>query len=358
MVKKTILILYTIIWPVGLVLAQDSIPQESENYFVAVPILFYGEETSWGMGATAGYYFTREGLNKASNIQGSLIYTLKNQISFSVFPKIYTTNKDFFYSGFLKANHYPDKFFEIGRNTPDSLEEKFTSKDISLQIQRQRVMFDVLMAGLQAQFGYYQIVDIDTSGNLYKKSITGVNSHFTSGLGLLMTWDNRNNFFYPTEGEFYKVTLLVNSKIFGSRIDYSRITVDLRNYYPIILKHIFALQVFADITWGNTPFQQMPALGGSDILRGFYKGRYRDKMMVSAQAEYRFPVYRWLKGSAFISTGDVAGGIDNFRIKEFRYSYGFGLRARVNPANVHLRFDVGFSQDRKPAFYLTTSEAF
>jgi outer membrane protein assembly factor BamA len=339
---------------------QDTIqPKDTNrNYFVAIPIAFYGEETNWGLGVTSGYYFTKEGERKASNIQGTLIYTLKNQASLTFLPKFYTENRDFFYSGHLKVDYYPDKFFGIGRNTPDTLEENYTSKDISLLFQRQRVMFDVLMAGIQAQCSYYQTSELDEQGVLIKDSLTGTKSFFTSGLGFLITWDNRDNFFYPTNGEFYKISLLVNSKIFGSQLEFSRITLDFRNYYPIKYGHLISLQIYGDITWGETPFQLLPSMGGSDILRGYYKGRYRDNVLFAAQLEYRFPIYKWLKGSMFGSTGDVAGEIDDLDLSEFKYTYGFGLRARVNPANVHIRFDVGLTQDRKPAYYFTASEAF
>ncbi len=339
---------------------KDSIqPKDtSRNFFIALPILFYGEETNWGLGVTSGYYFTKEATSKASNIQGTFIYTLKNQVSFTLLPKFYSENRDFYYSGHIKADYYPDKFFGIGRNTHDSLEENYISKDISLLFQRQRVMFDVMMAGIQGQWSYYQASDFKKGGALINDTITGTSTFFTSGLGLLLTWDNRDNFFYPTQGEFYKFSLLVNNKIFGSRLNFSRVTIDLRNYYPIIAGHLISLQAYGDFTWGDTPFQLLPSMGGSDILRGYYKGRYRDKSLIAIQMEYRFPIYNWLKGTLFGSTGDVADEIDDFILKEFKYSYGLGLRARVNPANVHLRFDVAFTQERKPAFYFTASEAF
>jgi outer membrane protein assembly factor BamA len=99
-------------------------------------------------------------------------------------------------------------------------------------------------------------------------------------------------------------------------------------------------------------------MGGNDVLRGYYKGRYRDKNLIAAQLEYRFPIYKWFKGSMFCSAGDVSNEIDEINLREVKLSYGFGLRARVNPANVHLRFDVGLTPENKPAFYFTANEAF
>ena len=220
------------------------------------------------------------------------------------------------------------------------------------------MMFDIIMVGIQGQWGYYQASDFEVGGELINKTITGTKTFFTSGLGLLFTWDNRDNLFYPTEGEFYKLSLMVNSKIFGSKQEFSRLTLDIRNYYPIKSGHLISFQVYSDITWGKTPFQLLPSMGGNEILRGYYKGRYRDNNLLVAQVEYRFPIYKWLKGSMFGSAGDVADEIDDFDLFEFKYSYGLGLRARVNPANVHIRFDVGFTQERKPALYFTASEAF
>jgi len=351
--------------PIALIFAKstqaqiDSTKTEKDTakrYFVVLPIAFYGEETNVGFGASGGYYY-KNGDNKISSIQGSAVYTLKNQVSLSVLPKIYTSTRDFYYSGHLKLNYYPDKFFGIGRNTNDSLEENFTSKDFSLLLQRQRMLFGVIMMGAQAQVNYYHVADIQKDG-LLAKGVVGMNDKLTTGLGLLLTWDNRDNMFYPTDGEFYKASLLVYSKIFGSDLDFTKLTIDLRNFYALGAKHVFALQVYGDLSWGDTPFQMMPALGGSDILRGYYKGRYRDKMMICAQAEYRFPIYKWLKGAAFASAGDVAPDIETFDISKSKVSYGAGLRARVNPVNVHLRFDVAFTRDREPAFYFTASEAF
>ncbi len=328
----------------------------AKRYFIALPIGFYGEETSFGFGGSAGYYYRCKD-NKISSLQGNAVYTLKNQVSLNVLPKIYTSTRDFYYSGHLKVNYYPDKFFGIGRNTNDTLEENYTSKDFSVLLQRQRILFGVIMAGVQAQVNYYQAEDIKTDG-LLSQGVIGMNDKFTAGLGLLLTWDTRDNMFYATDGEFYKASLMVYSKAFGSNLNVTRLTVDLRNFYALGGKHILALQVYGDMTWGDTPFQIMPSLGGSDILRGYYKGRYRDKMMMCAQAEYRFPIYKWLKGTAFAGVGDVANDLDRFDISQSKVAYGAGLRARVNPVNVHLRFDVAFTRDREPAFYFTASEAF
>lgn len=327
------------------------------NYRLVIPFAFYSEETNWGFGLSGGYYSSK-GDNKITSIQGNLVYTLNKQIGLTVSPMIFGKNQDFFYSGRIAAHYYPDKFFGIGRNTPDSLEEDFTSKNFFVLIQRQRVLFDVLMVGLQAQIGHFNIADITSNGLLAKGDITGSGNYRVMGLGLLFTWENRENRFYPKEGEFLKVTLMVNSKIFASELNYTELDIDFRKYYPIIGEHTLAFQFISKLTWGDVPFQLMPMLGGQDIMRGYYKGRYRDYAMVSMQTEYRFPMYRWLKGTFFGSVGDVAPYFDQLDFTKFKTSFGGGLRLKVNPARVNIRFDIAYTGKRKPAYYFTISEAF
>ncbi len=337
---------------------QDTIKNKLQNkkYIVLVPVAFYGEETNLGGGISGAYYFRCSKI-KPSSIQLSTVYTLKDQISLWVSPKIYSTNGEHYYSGFIKINHFPNKFFGIGRNTPDESEENYISDDFSVLLQHQRVLFGVLMAGVQAQLNYFETSGYKPDG-LLATNIPGVKEKFSTGLGAVLSWENRENLYYPSFGEFYKTSLMVYSKIFGSQFNLTRLTIDLRNYYNLRDGHIFALQAIGDFSWGKAPFQIMPMLGGADVLRGYYQGRYRDKAMACVQGEYRFPIYKWLKGAIFGGFGDVAPYFDKLDITKSKFAYGAGLRVRVNPLRVNLRLDGAYSQRKEMAFYLTVTEAF
>ncbi len=54
-------------------------------------------------------------------------------------------------------------------------------------------------------------------------------------------------------------------------------------------------------------FVDLPALGGSELLRGFPAGRFRDRWAAVASAEYLYPVTEGLAGFAFVDAGRVAG---------------------------------------------------
>lgn len=68
----------------------------------------------------------------------------------------------------------------------------------------------------------------------------------------------------------------------------------------------FALEGVAGYKLGAVPFTQMPMLGGQNLLRGLFGGRYRDHALVAAQAELRVPVWRWFGLAAFAGAGEVA----------------------------------------------------
>jgi outer membrane protein assembly factor BamA len=103
----------------------------------------------------------------------------------------------------------------------------------------------------------------------------------------------------------------------------------------------------------------MAALGGSTSMRGYYDGRYRDRSQVVFQAEYRFPLIGRLGGAAFLSYGDVSPRLSQFDLLRFKYSYGTGLRFRVNPRErLNLRIDYGWGKGKSQGLYFTLGEAF
>jgi hypothetical protein len=60
----------------------------------------------------------------------------------------------------------------------------------------------------------------------------------------------------------------------------------------------------------------------------------------------------------FVGIGDVAPDIAGFRLQEFKYSLGGGIRYRVDPRNkINIRLDVGFGKKSR-GVYCALFEAF
>jgi outer membrane protein assembly factor BamA len=116
--------------------------------------------------------------------------------------------------------------------------------------------------------------------------------------------------------------------------------------------------VYFDTRLGEqVPFQMLPTIGGSDMIRGFRERMYTDNTMFMIQAEYRIPIWWRLKAAVFCSVGDVFD-IYNPSINRIKVGYGAGLRFRLNDARVHLRVDVAGNSEGEVKFYITATEAF
>ena len=339
----------------------DSLKTEAglgKNSSILVPVAFYQEETSVGFGLMGGLYFTKNRINRASNLQGFLIYTLKNQIKLAILPKIYTNDNRFYLSGHVRATHYPDKYFGIGSATVDEQEEDFISRDLSVLAEGQYLINQRFMLGVALGYSRGYAYNLVPNGELAMARPAGTDIYSMPAIGVLSTWDTRDNTLFSSQGDFFKLKVLGSPRALGSSLGALRASVDVRKFVEVYPSHIIASRLFADMVWGQWPFQDLPSLGGNEILRGYYQGRYRDTKMISITSEYRFPLFWRFRGAVFASAGDVQPGIDSFNLKSIKYSFGGGLRFRVNDAKMHIRFDVGITSQGRPAIYFSANESF
>lgn len=108
----------------------------------------------------------------------------------------------------------------------------------------------------------------------------------------------------------------------------------------------------------KVPFHRMPMLGGDNLMRGYFFGRFRDRAMFLAQSEYRQRINRLLGFTVFGSIGDVASKITSLDLIETKYAYGAGLRIALNAKErLNLRIDYGRGISGG-LFYFTVGEAF
>jgi outer membrane translocation and assembly module TamA len=107
----------------------------------------------------------------------------------------------------------------------------------------------------------------------------------------------------------------------------------------------------------------MSQLGGDQIMRGYYLGRYREANLLAAQAELRFRPGPRFGIAAFAGGGNVyPTGMSAFR--NLKPNYGAGIRYFFDvEKSMSLRLDYGMGE--KPAgekrisgFYISLGESF
>jgi outer membrane protein assembly factor BamA len=343
-------------------MANDSIV--SRHSLFIIPHMAYQQETSWSVGVAGGYYFKSDDISRISSISGSADYTLLNQFIFNITPKIYFADKKWYFYSNLNFRNYPDYYYGIG-NSVTGLKQPFIAQNINVSLQPQHAVTKEFLIGFLLSYRYENTITDDAfdSNSDYIYSAygrEGWDAYHQTNAGVIVSYDSRDNQFYPATGIFAKITTSASLQFLESTYKTNEISIDFRKYFHIFNKNILAVQGYMSGVFSKSsiPFQLLPTVGGRDYLRGFRQGMYRDNLLFLLQSEYRFPVYKRLKAAVFCSAGDVVNS-DNFIVDKLKVSYGAGVRYRLNDARVHLRFDIAKNNyGEKLQFYITATEAF
>ena len=152
--------------------------------------------------------------------------------------------------------------------------------------------------------------------------------------------------------------MLVYSRAFGGGFSYSHLKVDGRKYLPVGSRHVLAFHGQFQLISGTPPFTGYAKLGHDTMMRGYYSGRYRDKVMAAVQAEYRAPLFWRLGIVGFAGLGNVSPTIGTLDMGHPKYSYGAGLRFRVSSRETtNIRVDFASGKGTS-GVYFTAREAF
>jgi outer membrane protein assembly factor BamA len=180
----------------------------------------------------------------------------------------------------------------------------------------------------------------------------------TIALGGKLQWDTRDNTFYPTTGRFMNVTIDIFNEAFGSDFNYQAYEAEYNHYLSLSKKDVLALRGFGRTVDGNVPFFDLSMFGQHNDLRGYEAGKYRDKLMLATQGEWRHMLNDWLAVAAFAGVGEVAPDVGSLTADDLLWSAGAGLRFRIARDNpINFRLDVAQGKDGG-TFYIGVGEAF
>ncbi len=355
-----ILIISIVMLPIYLSAQEkDSVETDDLNWFAA-PIIFYSPESNLALGALGilSFRFSDSLNSKPSKIEVYGYYTLNTQYSFSSKPEIYYDDDKYYISAYLNYSKVIDKFYSAGNNTAEIDNPNYEARSSLALIKFQRQISHNLNAGVVYEIRNYNVVDVRENPYLQSGMVYGGGGGLTSGLGFVVSYDSRNNIFYPASGGFYELSSTFFTREIGSDFGYTKTIIDLRRFQKISGNQILAFQMFYNFISGSSPFYDVPPLGGENIMRGYFTGRYRDRHYFATQIEYRIRVW-WRFGLVgFIGMGDVASSLSKFEMTKFKFSYGLGVRFRIDEIElIDLRADVGFGKNTS-GIYFSLNQAF
>jgi hypothetical protein len=336
--------------------ADQLVDMVSGESWTFIPALTYSPETSLGMGVRAIKLFRNQKnpLIRPSSLPITFLYTLNKQIIFTTAVDLWLNGNKEHISGRLELMDYPFWFYGIGQEISRDTGEQYATRFAHVQVNYQRQIAKGVFIGPRYIFRTDQIYKKEAGGLLASGQVLGNQGQRISGLGLVVNYDTRDNIFQPTMGSFHQASFINYQPFLGSQYTFSQYQLDFRKYLEIISSHILAIQAWYSFTAGQAPFQQISLIGGSDIMRGYFEGRYRDHHAMVYQVEYRLPIYRKLGLVLFGSAGQVAGKISEYRLPRFKYGAGLGFRYKLNEEGLNFRLDLAFGN--QTAFYFGLNE--
>ncbi len=343
-------------------------PDDSTHFvpkIVLSPTAFYEPTTSLGLGIGAKLLFKpgqRDDATRTSNLPVGLSYTLNNQFIFNSGYTIFFPGEKWLLKGNLSYRSFPQGYYGVGGTTRerDRIDIDFNQFLIEPLLLR-AIMPDVFVGGgFRINSVYNTRLEEETALLPAGYDLQDSLGSTSVGAEFAFTIDSRDNVLNASRGTLLEFTQGLYGNFLGGTNAFQLSKFDLRRYYTTP-GGVFAFNVFGRYGWNDTPVQELSTLGGAELLRGYQEGRFRDRLAVFAQAEYRWQAWKRLGLVGFAGTGEVASGLPELNFKDLKYTVGGGLRILIIPSeNLNLRIDYAFGLGRTSDrnFYLGIAEAF
>lgn len=321
-----------------------------------VPAIGYSPETKTYIGAVTLFTFNNlpDTLTRTSNASVEFNYTWNKQLIFESDWNYFFPGEEWFTRGLVHYSKYPDLYYGIGFDTPESGEVNFQSNRLIFDVDAFRNIKNKLFLGVGINYKSYNNIDNLNDTALFYDELKNENNY---GLKLLFLSDSRNNILSPSKGNYFEFGSAFN---FGSSF-YTKIALDYRYYFGFgkTKSNILASRFYHSVVFGTPPFYDYPMIGGDKYVRGYYLGRFRAKNLSSVQLELRNHLF-WRVGiSTFGGISMVYEQVGNIESESFKPNAGVGLRFLVDKTEgTSLRFDYAIGAQNQSGFYISFGESF
>lgn len=366
-----LILTYTLV-PAQTKLLKKLFPNDTtrHNSFLPVPILGYSQESGLQLGVAGIYSFytdIKNPLNKASTAFANLIYSTKGQNRITFKTDIWTKLNAYHIVGDIRIASSLFDFYGVGNQTRFDDADKILQKQIRFGLEVEKEFFKNLYLGLGAEFDNQQFEDVKPGGIFLTNAPNDRNGGKAVSLKLTQFYDTRNNTIYPNKGVFVRSRFAYSPDFFGGdNYTGNRVDVDVRTFKKLTNKLILGLNVnFEKLTYNKNveSFYFQPQLGGDQMMRGYYVGRFRAPNLIASQAELRYRIVPRLGLVGFAGTGMVYNN-NQFDLTNLKPNYGIGTRFFFDLEKaLSLRLDYGFGEKppgekRISGFYISLGEAF
>lgn len=312
----------------------ETAPKMKGN-FVVVPIPLSNPTIGTGLRLMAMYLHPKKNEHQTHNSTTGLMamYTNTDSWMAGVFHDGYWQNGTYRFTGLSGFASLNLDFYGIGDN-PDlgdhPVEYNIEMVPVFLKLQRRIPGTLHWFAG-----GHITLLDSNVEFDIpnFPNIPTLEKNINTNGAGLIVTYDSRDNNYYPTDGSWFEAKWAGYNEALGSDDNFNTYDLFYNHYFPLNEKTVLALRAKGLFSSGDTPFFMLPFLD----MRGFSRGRYHDKHTISGHSEIRYKFLPRWGVMGFFEAGRFGSDLDALSSNQTITSYGGGLRWQVTKAQqMHL----------------------
>ena len=233
---------------------------------------------------------------------------------------------------------FPSAFWGIGYDMGrDSTATSMVQKSYQFDAEYQYNILPNTYIGAAVSFSYM-------NGHKFKRPdyLLGQSAKYTNtGVGVSLQYDSRDFIQNPYKGVYVNLKQMVFPAFMSSSETFWRTTFTADYYQRVWKGGILAFDFYMEYNSGKeVPWCMMAQAGGGYRLRGYYRGRYRDKAMIETQLELRQKIYRRNGIAVWVGAGNVFPKFSQFEWKRTLPDYGIGYRWEFKH-RVNIRIDYG-----------------
>ncbi|KAF0238326.1 MAG: outer membrane protein OMP85 [Prolixibacteraceae bacterium] len=352
---RNIMMLIIAILVAGTVHCQESKPGKKVSV-LPVPAIGYSPETKTYIGAVTLFTFNSilDSLTRSSNAGIEFNYTWNKQLILESDWNYFTPGEKWFTRGLVHYSKYPDLYYGIGFDTPESAELNFQSNRFIFDVDVFRKIKKELFLGLGVNYKQYGNITYLNDTSIFYPELKDENNF---GVKVIFLKDARNNILSPSKGDYFEFSNAFN---IGSSF-YTKISFDYRHYlgFGTSEKHTLAGRFYHTSVLGSPPFYDYSVIGGDKYVRGYYLGRFRDNNFSTLQLEMRNHLFWRIGISTFGGISAVYEKVNQIENESFKPNAGIGLRFLVDKSEgTNLRFDYAIGVHNQSGFYISFGESF
>lgn len=249
-----------------------------------------------------------------------------------------------------------EKFFGLGNNSIFVNKNNYAHEQLQAQLTLSKSLFKdysiFINLGIEKNNIHSgkdpNIISITSTYNPSTLKGLGEGVKLSSTL-LSLERDTRDLKGHPSRGSVSKIEAGYFWDFDSDKYNFFQFSFDYRKYVELFYSRSIVLRVagktVTELDNSSIPFYYLSELGHQETIRGFERGRFRDRDMLLASIEYRYPI--WANGDAFFffdagqSSSDI---LDDISFYDFNKGYGGGINIWTQNT-IATQFVVGKSTD-------------